>query len=313
MPNRKWISLLGIFKERDNKIIFEGKEEEDMLKAGRYYSSVGNYLCNQNFSEGTIRASINFPEIPEEVCACKILLYHNSENGDFLTAGISLRKDVKAAFEVSRYTGQEWQFWGISGDKSTVVPNKNFELQVTVQGSKLELFIDGISVKKVSLPASYPEGPIGIWCQSSKPIEIQNFVVEETTPTAFVIMQFSPPYNDLFDNIIEPICRDYQIKAQRSDLMFGPGFIIADILQQIFLSKFVIAEITPANENVFFETGFAYGIRKPIIFLAEQGKTLPFDVSPFRVIFYENSIGGNKKIKETFKKQLEALLMHKPK
>ena len=43
-------------------------------------------------------------------------------------------------------------------------------------------------------------------------------------------------------------------------------------MQEIFSAKFIIAEITPENQNVFFEVGYAHAMRKPIIFIAEKGK-----------------------------------------
>ena len=60
-------------------------------------------------------------------------------------------------------------------------------------------------------------------------------------------------------------------------------------------SEFVIAEITPVNANVYYELGFAHAINKPTILLADRAiDKLPFDVSPFRVLFYENTIGGKR-------------------
>jgi len=73
-------------------------------------------------------------------------------------------------------------------------------------------------------------------------------------------------------------------------------------------AKIVIAEITAPNQNVFYELGYAHALKKPTILLAEHGKTLPFDVSGYRCLFYENSIGGKRKVEEALDKHLKAIL-----
>jgi nucleoside 2-deoxyribosyltransferase len=84
--------------------------------------------------------------------------------------------------------------------------------------------------------------------------------------------------------------------------------ILHDIAQGIVDAKVVVAEITPANQNVFYEIGYAHALGKPTILLAERGKQLPFDISGYRVLFYENSIAGKKQVEEGLKKHLQAIL-----
>jgi hypothetical protein len=88
----------------------------------------------------------------------------------------------------------------------------------------------------------------------------------------------------------------------------GPVIILEDITEGIVESKIVIAEITPPNQNVFYELGYAHALKKPTILLAESGKNLPFDISGYRCLFYENSIGGKRKVEEGLRKHLDAIL-----
>lgn len=120
-------------------------------------------------------------------------------------------------------------------------------------------------------------------------------------------MQFTAPYNELFSDVIVPICEELGLSAVRADETYGPGLIIADIAREIIEAKVIIAEITPANPNVYYELGYAHALNKPTILIAEKPTQLPFDVSPFRVLFYENSIGGKKKIEAGLRKHLEAI------
>jgi hypothetical protein len=51
-----------------------------------------------------------------------------------------------------------------------------------------------------------------------------------------------------------------------------------------------------------------HALGKPTILLAERGKQLPFDISGYRVLFYENTIGGKKQVEDGLKKHLAAIL-----
>jgi hypothetical protein len=61
---------------------------------------------------------------------------------------------------------------------------------------------------------------------------------------------------------------------------------------------------------VFYELGYAHALRKPTILLKRRTdeSKLPFDISPYRVIFYDDSIGGKKVVQEYLRKHLEAVL-----
>jgi hypothetical protein len=70
----------------------------------------------------------------------------------------------------------------------------------------------------------------------------------------------------------------------------------------------VIAEITPLNANVFYELGFADALNNPLVILAQAGTKLPFDIQGYRVVFYEDIIGGEVELLNNLRKQLRVLL-----
>jgi hypothetical protein len=124
----------------------------------------------------------------------------------------------------------------------------------------------------------------------------------------FVVMQFSGRYNELYSKVIQPVAGEFELEARHVGEIWGPGLILHDITQGIIDAKIVIAEITPANQNVFYELGFSHALGKPTILLAKKGKKLPFDISGYRCLFYENSIRGKKAIEEGLRKHLAAIL-----
>jgi nucleoside 2-deoxyribosyltransferase len=118
---------------------------------------------------------------------------------------------------------------------------------------------------------------------------------------------------EIHEEVIKTVCDEFGLGAHRADETYGPGLIIEDVTREISESQFVIAEITPPNPNVYYEIGFAHAIKKPVILLADKEKEkLPFDVSGFRTLFYQNSIAGKRKFEEGLRKNIAALLQKDP-
>ncbi len=102
-------------------------------------------------------------------------------------------------------------------------------------------------------------------------VTIRSFEVDPHARSAFVIMQFSPPFEHLFNEVIKPVAEECRIRAEKADEILGPGMIIADITRRLQEADIVIADTTPQNPNVFYELGYAHAIGKPTIVLAEKG------------------------------------------
>ena len=131
---------------------------------------------------------------------------------------------------------------------------------------------------------------------------------QRTDPRLFVAMQFSEPFDTLYEKVVKPTAESKGLQVVRIDELARPGIIFQDIQREISESQVVIAEITAANSNVFYELGYAHALNKPTILLAQRGKELPFDIRSYRVIFYDDTIGGKPALEETLEKHLLGLL-----
>jgi hypothetical protein len=180
---------------------------------------------------------------------------------------------------------------------------------VLVRGQRVSLEVDGVRVLEYVLPVPLPYGPLGLysWLRQGGSFEFTDFFANAVRGDAFVVMQFSG-FEELYTDVIEPLVKKFNVRPYRADQVYGPGSILEDITRGIESAQFVIAEITPINANVFYEIGYAHALKKRTILLAEQNTPLPFDLSGFRCLFYENSIGGKRKVEEGLKKHLEAIL-----
>lgn len=118
--------------------------------------------------------------------------------------------------------------------------------------------------------------------------------------TCFVLMPFSDDLTEVYETIREAVgSTALNFACQRADDIRGAGYIMESVLEGIGKSEFVIADLTTANPNVFYEVGIAHMAKEvnKVILLVQESETIPFDLSPFRCIKYKQSIAGAKKLK----------------
>ncbi len=295
----KWAPIIGRYEENESGIIFKG---ETKLINEQPSPSLGNFICNQEFSGGQISADIEFSSV-KPAPACEIVLYYDPKTRNFVSAGFG-----QSALYTIRHFASGWVEHAIAGDRSNLKEKYPYHVDVHVRGSQVNLDVDGVRVCSAVLPFNVPQGQAGIWCMGNSDINIRNYTIDNVVPSVFVVMQFSTPYNELYEEVIRKVCEDYNLRSIRADETYGPGIIIADIAKQILEARIVIADITPKNPNVYYEVGYAHALNKPTILIAEKPAELPFDVSPFRILFYENTIRGKARIEEGLRKHLSAIV-----
>lgn len=309
MINYNWVSIEGNFERKKDIITFKGGSTKD--NQGNTFAKMGMYISNQKFGGGSIEAKVKFSDNVGVQNSCHFILSYDSRNRNFISAGISISPASECAYTIQTFNPFDkniWNFYGVSGNKNEIKPNIEYRIKTILTGSFIELFINDVNVLSQNLNFLIPYKQSGIWCHSYNDIFIKDYVIKNENPKVFVIMEYSKPFDDLYTDVIKPILNQNNIEVTRADETYKSGLIIYDIFRQIYESKFIIAEITPVNQNVYFEIGYAYAMNKPIIFIAEKGKELPFDISGFRVLFYENSIGGKKKIEEGLNKHINSIL-----
>ena len=121
-------------------------------------------------------------------------------------------------------------------------------------------------------------------------------------------MPFSEPFETLYREVILPEARALGLEIVRVNEVAGPGIIFEDIKREITQASVVIAEVTAPNQNVFYELGYSHALNKPTILLAQRGKELPFDIRSYRVIFYDDTIGGKPAVERALRQHLDAVL-----
>jgi HEAT repeat protein len=121
-------------------------------------------------------------------------------------------------------------------------------------------------------------------------------------------MPFKPDLEEVYMTVIRPTVERDCIACVRADDIYGPNPIMADIWRSIRKSILVVADLTGRNPNVFYELGLAHSIQKPVILLAQDIQDVPFDLKHLRVITYDNSARGRKRLETKLRRTLDTVV-----
>ncbi|NMG43040.1 hypothetical protein GPA22_04765 [Aromatoleum toluvorans] len=105
-------------------------------------------------------------------------------------------------------------------------------------------------------------------------------------PTAFVLMPFATEFDEIYDYLIRGSLAEAGFRVVRADDMLNQRNIIEDIVQAITQSDLVVADLSTANPNVYYELGLAHAFGKPVVLLAQDIDEVPFDLRSYRVLTY---------------------------
>lgn len=247
------------------------------------------------FSSGTIEFKIK-----AKSHSTGVLLFFNTSNNKGLILGHSRTLN---SFLIGEGTDNIIPIIK-AGNFSNYKLNEEHTFKISIIGSFAKLYFDNVLICESY--ATVKESIVHIRLNSSDELELFDFKIHSIKPKIFVVMQFTKEYNELFEDVIKPISESAGFECIRADEFYTSTPIIKDIIESIQDSTAIIAEITPDNPNVFYEIGYSHAINKPTILLCDRKREkLPFDVSSFRTLFYENTIAGKKKVEESLKKYLQ--------
>ncbi len=305
---KKWMPLKGNFTQEDNEIVFEGLSQQTsvnpIVRELLISQTVpdGIVLYEDVISNGTIEATIEFEKFDKGDLAQIIFNYGNDSY--YMCAGVA---NTSAKYGFNLMNGQLNTIYATGFIEE--LSFSCFDLNLQLFGSFLRLSVNGIQVFTYPIPGFVYPGQVGIWVKSNNKIRIHDFKTASKEPEVFIVSQFGTDYDILYDEVIRPVCKKLKYNPVRGDEVVSCSMILSDIITSIRNSTVIIADITPDNPNVFYEIGYAHALNKPTILLCERKirEKLPFDISGFRTIFYDNSIGGKRKVEERLEQYLQTI------
>lgn len=294
-----WLSVKENAEIKNGEIKFEPTKIDSTKSAEElenYHSKI--VRSDTYFSSGEISMSIKITN-----AADKLQIVLGSDKGKNIIIGLN---PDGYAYGIGSIDGSERNFLNCSGKGISPPVNEWINVKIVYIGSILTLYINSVVVAKSNL--NFNNSQIEMLYRGMSECIVKDIFIKQLKPKAFVVMQFSAEFNSLYNEVIVPVCSDYGYEVIRADDMYTNGLIVNDIAQAIRESALIIADITPNNPNVYYEVGFSHGIEKETILLSDKNREkLPFDLSGFRLLFYENSIGGKTNVENSLRKHLEAI------
>ena len=121
-------------------------------------------------------------------------------------------------------------------------------------------------------------------------------------------MPFADEYREVYEDVYQKVCTELGINCWRVDEISRPGSITRDIVEGILDADLLVADLTGRNANVFYELGIAHAAGNKTIMTAQSEADVPFDIANYRVLMYEQSISGAKKLKKKLNAAITELL-----
>jgi hypothetical protein len=124
-----------------------------------------------------------------------------------------------------------------------------------------------------------------------------------TKPEAqvFVIMKFGDKFLDsAYQGVIKPIIESFSLKSVRIDEVQDSGKITDQVLESIASSRYVLADLSGARPNCYYETGFAHAIGKELILTINKSDVIHFDLAGYRFIQWETEAELRHLLRERF-------------
>ncbi len=126
----------------------------------------------------------------------------------------------------------------------------------------------------------------------------------------FVVM----PFNDcdleiVYDDFLKPVIEnECNLICERGDDVFGSNVIMDDIHRSINRASIIIADLTRKNANVFYEVGICHTLSKQVLLIAQTIDDVPFDLRHRRVLLYEYSPRGCKRLEKALKENIISMM-----
>ena len=319
MTEQTWISIFGEVNISSDGVITceprpvtaveDGVPPADGVPPHPVYTLIRS---NLQFDEGKIEWEVKLADpntsvqlwLPAEPVASSTPAPSKKDSSSSeLAVGLNL---LGAPYGFANWNGTSWEGLGGAGQRSRLPSNEWISLKLNVRGSNADFFIEGVKV--LSTVRTLKRGQIGFLLRGDSSCSVRNVVVTQNSPKCFCIMQFTDEFDVLYRDVIYPVCASYGYDVVRGDDFYTSGQIMEDITQSIQEAALIIADVTPDNANVFYEVGYAHAIGKHTILLSDKKRErLPFDISGFRTLFYDNTIGGKAIVETRLKQHLDAL------
>ena len=91
----------------------------------------------------------------------------------------------------------------------------------------------------------------------------------------------------LLASVLRPVLEPMGFEIEAAHEIDDSGSITTQVVQRLLESELVVADLSGLNPNVMYELAVRHCKRLPVVTLAEESTSLPFDIVSERTLFYE--------------------------
>lgn len=297
MDQVNWIATAGKAEIFGNSIRYKSETFKNQLGNEELLSSM--VKSNIDFDNGLIEFKVTSES---QYGRCQVIF--NYDEGPMILVGLNVTNGLYGIAKLHK--NNNFEPLSITGLSETFQTDREYNFKIKISGSLIELFVNNVLVSTAY--EQIKQSQVTFFFSSDRDIVVRDIHIVTKKPRAFIVMQFTEEYNHLYTEVIKPVVEGFGFECERADEAHTTNPILQDIIQSIKQSSVIIADITPNNPNVFYEVGYAHATNKPTILLCDRKRDkLPFDISGFRTLFYDNTIAGKAAVEKSLKKFLEAL------
>ncbi len=138
---------------------------------------------------------------------------------------------------------------------------------------------------------------------SPKLFKGEDYTIDEKL--CVVIMPFNVDWSSEMYETYKEAVKGFNV--WRSDEEYRDDVIVQTIWEKINRARFVIADCTGKNPNVFYELGIAHTLGKSVFMCSQNREDFPFDVNHIRSFEYGIKPGEIRKLKTEIRKFIKSL------
>jgi hypothetical protein len=121
-------------------------------------------------------------------------------------------------------------------------------------------------------------------------------------------MPFSDSLQPIYEDSIRPTVEAAGLRCERADDVRGTSLITWDIWERINRARFLVADLTDLNANVFYELGLAHALSKEVVLITQSMEFVPFDLKALRCIRYDVTRRGTEQLEAKLAKTIATLM-----
>lgn len=309
----RWAAIAGRWKFHAGEAVYGESPlspAEATLEPSGMGAEFGIALASGTFRDGRIRTVIRLSRCRDTTAG--ILFGFRNRGERYYVAGLG---GFDRGYGILSFDpGVGWRPVTAVGSIANLSESEDYFATLTLAGQSATLTVNGVDViSQHVLPDPLEGAGFGLFAFETAPVVFRETEVSRRQPQVFVVMPFKEPFDTFYNKVIQRVAKAEKFDVKRVDEIQGPGNILEDIRRQIQEAHVIVAEISSPNPNVFYEVGYAHALNKPVILLARRADVdqLPFDLRPYRVIFYDDTIGGKSEVERALKLHLRAVLYDK--